>query len=145
MRAARGYLPAVSQKNMEVARRTLESFNSGGVEAALPFFDPEVEWIAPPEWLERHVYEGHAGIREIASAWSQNFDAYRLEAQEYIEAGDDVVVLIYQRGRIKGSSDPIEQPIGYVWSVRDGKTVRVRVHFSWEEALRDAGIEDARD
>jgi ketosteroid isomerase-like protein len=68
----------------------------------------------------------------------RNFDEYRLEPEELIDAGDEVVGLVYQRGRIKGGSDPIEQRIGYVCSVQDGKTVRVQVYFSWEEALRDA-------
>jgi hypothetical protein len=59
------------------------------------------------------------------------------EAPEFIDAGDRVVALVYQRGRIRGSADPIEQQIGYVWTVRNGKGVRGQVYFSWEEPLAD--------
>jgi ketosteroid isomerase-like protein len=131
----------VSRENVEVVRRTLETFNREGVEAALAYLDPEVEWLAPPEWLEQHMYTGHDGIREIASLWSENFEEYRLDLEELIDTGDDVVALLYQRGRIKRSSDLIESPIGYVWTVRNGQGVRVQVYFSWEQALEAVGLQ----
>ncbi|MDQ2939856.1 MAG: nuclear transport factor 2 family protein [Actinomycetota bacterium] len=130
----------MSEENVEVVRRTLETFNREGIEAALQYFDAEVEWLGPPEWLEQHLYKGHDGIRKIASVWSENFEEYRLDPEELIDAGDQVVALVHQRGRIKGSADLIEQRIGYVWAVRNGKGARVQVYFSWEEALRDAGL-----
>jgi ketosteroid isomerase-like protein len=130
----------MSQENVEVVRRTLDAFNRDGVEATLQYLDPEVEWLAPPEWLEQPVYHGHDGIRKVASTWTETFREYRLDADEFIDVGDQVVALVYQRGLIEGSEDPVEQRIGYVWTVRGGKGVRVQVHFSWEAALRDAGL-----
>jgi ketosteroid isomerase-like protein len=133
----------MSEENVEVVRRTLEAFNREGVEAALAFFDPEVEWLGPPEWLEKHLYKGHDGIREIAAIWGENFDEYRLDLKEAIDAGGDhVVALVHQRGLIKGGGDPIEGRLGYDWEVRDGKGVRVQVYFSWEEALEAAGLSE---
>jgi hypothetical protein len=44
----------VSKENVELLRRTLETFNRESVEAALAYLDPEVEW------LERHLYKGQA-------------------------------------------------------------------------------------
>ena len=127
---------------MEVVRDTLAAFNRGGVEAALDYFDPSIEWLAPPEWLEQRLYKGHDGIREIAAVWTENFDEYRLDLERAIGAGDRVIALVYQRGRIKGSGNEIEQPIGYDWEVRNGKGVRVQVYFSWNEALKAAGLSE---
>ena|SRR5690242_15826169 len=132
----------MSQENVEVVQAVFDVFNREGIEAALGYFDPEVEWLGPPEWLEDHLYKGHDGMRRIASVWGENFDEYRLDLERLIDAGDDVVVLVYQRGRIKGSGDIIEQPIGYEWRIRKGKTVRVQVHFSWEAALEAAGLSE---
>jgi ketosteroid isomerase-like protein len=128
-------------ENAEVVRGALETFNREGVEAALAYFDPEVEWLGPPEWLEKHLYKGHDGIREIATVWAESFQEFRLDLEELIDAGDRVVALVYQRGRIKGGGTRIEQRIGYNWEVRNGKGVRVQVYFSWEEARRAAGLE----
>jgi ketosteroid isomerase-like protein len=132
----------VSQENVEIVRRTIEAFNGDGVEAALQYLDPEVEWLAPPEWLEERLYKGHDGIHRLASQWSENIDEYRLDPERFIDAGDAVVVLLFARGRIPGGAAPIEQKLGYVWEVRDRKGVRIQVYFSWEEALEAAGLEE---
>jgi ketosteroid isomerase-like protein len=132
----------MSHEDVEVVRRTIEAFNLDGLDAALEYLDPEVEWLAPPGWLEERLYKGHEGIRRLASQWAENFDEYHLDPHEFMDAGDQVVGLVFQRGRIRGSHDPIEQRIGYVWEVRDGKGVRIQVYFSWEEALEAGGLSD---
>ena len=94
----------MSQENVEVVRDTLAAFNRGGVKAALDYFDPSIEWLGPPEWLEERLYKGHDGIRKIAAVWTENFDNYWLDLEKTIDAGDRVIALVYQRGRIKGQS-----------------------------------------
>ncbi len=95
----------------------------------------------PPEWLEEHLYKGHEGIRRITSQWSEQFDEYRVDPERFIDVGDEVVVvLLFGRGHIKGSTVPMEQKLGYVWEIRGGKGWRVRVDFSWNEALEAAGL-----
>lgn len=71
-------------QNVEVVRAALEALNRDGVEAALAYIDPEVEWLAPPEWLEEHLYKGHDGVRKVASIWRETFDEYRLDLEEAI-------------------------------------------------------------
>jgi ketosteroid isomerase-like protein len=136
------YCVAMSRENVELVRRTIDAFNSEGVEAALAYMDPAIEWVGPPEWLEAALYEGHDGIRKIASLWDENFDEYRLDVERALDAGDHVVALVIQRGRIKGSGDQIQQRIGFDWEVRGGKGVRVRVYFSWQEALAVVGLQE---
>lgn len=121
----------------------IEAFNQGGVESALAFLDPEIEWWAPPDWLEDPVYRGHDGIRRLAAYWTELFDQYRLELVRIVEAGDDkVVILLNQLGQIRGSGDRIEGPIGYVAEVRGGLVTRVDIYFSWERTLEAAGVSD---
>jgi ketosteroid isomerase-like protein len=128
----------LSEEDLDIVRLTIEAFNREGVEAAIEYLDPGVDWVAPREWLEERVYEGHDGIRRIASQWSENFDEYRIDVEELIDMGPRVLALVFLRGRIKEGGDPIEQRTGYVWEVRGGKGVRVEVYFSWEEARRAA-------
>jgi ketosteroid isomerase-like protein len=129
--------------NVDVVRNMFEAFNRGGVEAALPYFDPEIEWLTPDEWLEQHLYKGYDGLRKLASDWGENFDDYRLDLERAVDVGDDrLVVLIYQRGRIKGEDTSMEQRIGCDWQLRDGKGVRVQAYFSWEDAMQAVGLED---
>ena len=128
-----------SHEDAEIVKAAMESFNEGGVEAVIEYLDPDVEWVAPREWLEEPVYYGHDGVRTVSAIWREIFDDYRLDLEEIIDAGDHVVALVTRRGCIKRSGDPIEQRIGYDWTIRDGKGVRVQAYFSWEDALAAAG------
>jgi ketosteroid isomerase-like protein len=117
----------------------LQAFNDEGIDAALEYFDPDIEWWAPPEWLEDRLYSGHTGVRQLAEFWTQQFDEYRVEPSRLIDIGDDrVVALLHQRGRIRGSGDRIEQQVGYIARFRAGKVAEVRVYFSWEATLEAA-------
>jgi uncharacterized protein len=126
---------ATATTDEQVVRATLDALNGDGVEAALAYFDPQVEWLAPPEWLEEHLYKGHDGVRRLAGRWHETFDDYRLDLEEIIDAGDHLVALVTRRGRMKRSGDLLEQRIAYHWNVRHGKAVRLQAYFSWEEAL----------
>jgi ketosteroid isomerase-like protein len=124
-------------------RGLIDAFNADGIDAALEYFDPGVEWWAPPEWLEDRLYRGHEGIRRLADFWTQQFDEYRLEPKRFVNLGDDrALVLMHQRGNIKGSRSPIEQPIGWIVEGQDGKLTEVRVYFSWHATLNAAGLSE---
>lgn len=121
-------------------RGAIEAFSDLGIDAALEYCDPEIEWWAPPEWLEDRLYRGQEGVRELAAFWTQQFDEYQLEPEKFIDLGGDrVLALLHQRGRIKGSGNRIEQPIGYIAHIRQGKLREVHVYFSWEATLEAAG------
>jgi ketosteroid isomerase-like protein len=132
----------MSEENVEVVRQVVDSFNRGGVEAALRYFDPAINWVGPPEWLEDHLYEGHDGLRKLALQWNENFDEYRLDPERFIDGSDAVVVLLFLRGRIKGSAIPIDQAATWVCQLRQGKVAHVQVYFSWEEGLDAAGLSE---
>jgi ketosteroid isomerase-like protein len=131
----------MSEEMAASVRGLIDAFNADGIDAALEYFDPGVEWWAPPEWLEDRLYAGHDGIRRLADFWTQQFDEYRLEPERFVDLGDDrALVLMHQRGNIKGSRAPIEQPLGWIVQGQDGKLTEVRVYFSWHATLNAAGL-----
>jgi ketosteroid isomerase-like protein len=134
----------MSDGNVEATLRDMiRAFNTGGVEAALPYFHPEIAWYAPPEWLEKSVYRGHDGLRELAASWEQNFDEYRLDVERVVDLSSGRALgLLYQRGRIRDSSRELEQHIAFIVRLQDGELVRVDVHFSWEAGLEAAGLRE---
>jgi ketosteroid isomerase-like protein len=119
----------------------IDAFNETGVEAALPYLHPEIEWVAPPEWLEDRLYKGHDGIRRLSAYWTQLFDEYRVTPQRVMDAGDGrVLLLLQQEGRIIGSGDRVESPLGYLVEIHDTLVARVEIFFSWEATLEAAGL-----
>jgi ketosteroid isomerase-like protein len=133
----------MSQENVEVVNGVVEAFNTRGLEAALAYVHPELAWYAPPEWLEKEVYRGRQGLRELAESWGQNFDEYGLDLERVVDLGGNrVLALLVQRGRIKAGGNPVELAVGWIVEVLDGQLARVDVHFSWESALEAAGVSE---
>jgi hypothetical protein len=57
----------MSQENVEIVRSSIETYNADGLEAAMAFLHPEVEWHTNLEWPEAPIFRGHDGIRELSS------------------------------------------------------------------------------
>ena len=132
----------MSEENVEVMRHVVENFNRGGVEAVLPYFHDDIEWVGPPEWLDDHLYKGHEGLRKLASQWTDSFDEYRLDPERFTDTGTSVVVLLFTRGRIKDSELPIAQESSWVCRIENGKVTHVQVYFSWQEGLEATGLSE---
>jgi ketosteroid isomerase-like protein len=134
----------MSPGNVEVVCDAVAAFETAGVEGALEYFDPTIEWFAPPEWPEDRLYEGYDGLRTVASVWPENFDEFRLGLETAVEAGDHVLALIIQGVRIKGSSHRLEHRVAWNCEVRNGRIARVHPYFSWEEGLESVGLAEFR-
>ena len=130
----------MSQENVEIIRRIYVAYGRGDIEGAVAELDPEVEWSEPPRSPGAvRPYRGHEGARRSLSAWVRAWDEYRLELDELIDAGDQVLAKARQIVRGKGSGIEIEQPLFSVWTLRNGKVLRLRMYHDQAEALEAAG------
>jgi ketosteroid isomerase-like protein len=63
------------------------------------------------------------------------FDALSLEPEEFIDAGDRIVVSLRQRIRGKGSGAELVGHIAHVWTMRGGAALHLRIFGDKERAL----------
>jgi ketosteroid isomerase-like protein len=68
-------------------------------------------------------------------------DEVHFGAEDIRDAGDDVVAFVRMRARGKGSGIEVEARIAHLWTMRDGKGVRVRV-LERDAALEAAGLRE---
>jgi ketosteroid isomerase-like protein len=130
----------MSQENVNAVRRGYEHLRQTG-EFPWELIDPAVEVHDPPIGPDSQVYLGHQGMRTALANVQQSFDEVRFEAEDFLEAGDDVVAFVRMRGRGKGSGIEVEARIAHLWTMRGGKGVRVRV-LEREAALEAAGLRE---
>jgi ketosteroid isomerase-like protein len=131
----------MSQENVETSSNAIAALNRDGVEGFLAYCHPDVEWIAPPDWPEDPVFNGHDGVRRAIALFDEQLDDFRVEIDRVVDVdGERVVVLLYQSGRIKGSGHTLREPLGVATEFRDGKATRFQVYFSWREALKAVGL-----
>ena len=132
----------MSQQNLDAVRRGIESYVAGDWEAWLAEFDPEITWEETPGLgPDPAIYRGVDEVRAAVTSWLEMWVDYHFEVAQYIDAGDDVVVLASERGRSR-TGVSVERELGQLHTLRDRKLVRTRLYGSWAEARRAAGLPD---
>jgi ketosteroid isomerase-like protein len=136
----------MSQENVEVIKRAHERLFGDlagfrGVAADLAkFCDPEVHVDQTRRVLNPASYDGYEGLvrafTEVRDAWEQ----FALEPEQFIDAGDRVVVIHRVRARGRGSGVEIVARSASVYTLRDGRVVRLVVYGEPSEALEAVGL-----
>ena len=132
----------MSQQNVDKARDFLAAYNRRDFDAAVEFFDPEIEWVLPP--LQRA--DSCRGPEEVKRFWrglDETFEELRLDPQESVDAGDRVAIRLRYYTRGKGSGVEIEGELYHqVATFRDGTMVRIEYFTDWDQALEAAGVKE---
>jgi ketosteroid isomerase-like protein len=81
----------MSQENVEIIRRHHEAFNRSDLAAILEWTDPEAEWRDRADDPDAAVHRGHEAIMKHLADLA-DLAELRIEPQEFIGAGDSVVV-----------------------------------------------------
>jgi len=132
----------MSQENVEIVRRAVElirpfdeSFSGSRVGTNL--LDPAFE-VHDHDSPDLGLLRGHAGFLR----WIDYWDAmdWSLDPEEFIDAGERVVVLARLSARGRESGVSLERRDGMVWTVRDGKAVRLDYFNNATKALEAAGL-----
>jgi ketosteroid isomerase-like protein len=128
----------VSQENVDRATDFIAAYNRRDFDAAVRFFDPEIDWILP----ELQGADSCRGPEEVKRFWrglDETFDELRLDPQETVDAGDRVAIRLRYQARGKGSGLEMESELYHqVATFRDGMMVRIEYFTDWPSALEAA-------
>ena len=134
----------MSQENVELVREGYATFLRGDVNAVLAWggIDPEIEVRAAEMFPGEVSYHGYAGYLAYMERWMESWEEYELIPEEFIDAGDQVVVIYRAIGRGQDSGVEVEGRRAHVWTIRDGKAVRWEIFARPAEALEAAGLSE---
>src|SRR5262245_10301848 len=132
----------MSQENVEVVRHALEAWGRGDREAAADLLDPEVEWRMPPNIPEAGTYRGRDEVVQRLDEFLDAWDALAVTVEKLMDAGDRVVALVRYSGRGRESGIEIGgvSTDAQVWTLRDGKALKVELYAGTADALEAAGL-----
>jgi ketosteroid isomerase-like protein len=129
----------MSQANIEVVRRHQEAFNRGDLAAMLELTSPDVEWWDRADDPDASVHRGHdAVINHLADF--DDLAELRVEPEEFIDAGDFVVVPARLTGHGRTSGVSFEEHQVNVFRLCDGKVTEIREYREMSEALKALGL-----
>ena len=121
----------MSQETVEIVR----TFLCVDVDEALTYADPEIVWNP----IEELPTQGHAAVRASLARWKAEWDDYKVMPEEFDDMGDSVVVTVRLRGRGRGSGIEIDALFYDVYTLSDGKIVRMDQFTERSQALEAAG------
>ena len=131
----------MSEENVELVRRTYEAVNKGDSDAMVLYFHPEIEFHAYPR-SPGGVYHGKQAVREyIENVW-EHFDRARIEVEELLDAGDQVVAATTLHVVPKRGQQEMTVHIVEVFTIRGGLLAERRSYSTRNEALKAAGLSE---
>ena len=128
----------MSKENVELVRRGIQS--AAGFWALL---DDQVVWdthnYSSVVDLD-DVYVGREAVISASRHYWGTWDDYHLDAEELIDAGASVVLVVRERGRGKGSGAPFERRWAQVMTFREGRIIRWELFPHRAAALQAVGL-----
>jgi ketosteroid isomerase-like protein len=132
----------MSQENVENVRRGMDAWNRGDLDDWLACFAPEGELHTTGRFPDRGTYRGRTGLERYWTEIRGDIEELNLSVSDVRAIGDKVFWTVTGRGRGKRSGAPVEGPLWFVTTFRDGLAVRVESYVDSAEALEAAGLEE---
>jgi len=131
----------MSQENVEMIRSVYESLNRGDWDGVFRNAHPEMELITQ-RGPAAGAFRGQEAIKTQVQDGFAAFEAWRIQPDEFFEAGDHVVVYVKVRSQPRGSSVEMEVRNAHLWTIRDGTIWSLKTFAVREEALEAAGLRE---
>jgi ketosteroid isomerase-like protein len=76
--------------------------------------------------VEPGTHYGHAGVRRAFESLFESFESFEIEVHELLDLDDRVLALSRVKGHGRGSGLEVDNLGAELWSLRDGRAVKVR-------------------
>jgi len=134
----------ISPSPLEIAQRAYVAFDRDDLDGVLADLDDAIEWQQAQGLPHGGTYHGIADVRKnvfdpLDRDW---WDEFTATPHQFIDGGDEIVVLGRYRGTAKGSGRALDVPFVHVWTITGEKVVRFRQFLDtagWNTALGERG------
>jgi ketosteroid isomerase-like protein len=127
----------MSRENVELAQRVLGHFVATG-DVLWDTADPEVE-VHDHDTPDQGDYLGREGVARWLEEWGAAWAEWRMEPEEFLDAGDSVVIFIRMSAEGRGSGIEVDRRDALVYEIRDGLVKRIDYYNDRDEALKAVG------
>jgi len=131
----------MSQENVEIVRSIYEALNRGDWDAATRLTDADFE-VTIERGPNAGSHRGRDSIQAVIEDQREAFDSWIVEVEQVADGGDQVVAMITNHLRPRGTDAEFEMRNGHIWTIRDGVALSLRGFSNPEEALQAAGLSE---
>ena len=111
--------------NLNAVKKVYEAFAKGDIPSVLGFLARDIEWTEAEGFPYGGTYHGPKGVLEgVFMRLGSEWNGFAAVPDEFIDAGDTVVVLGKYSGTYKSTSKSFQANFAHVWKMSDGKAAR---------------------
>jgi ketosteroid isomerase-like protein len=128
-------------ENVRILGRMYEAWDAQDLPAVLELLDPEFEWVNPVYAVHPGIRRGHDGMEKVMENLRESFESQIRVLGDVEDLGDRVLwhTIFRARGRDSGALIEIEEQ--HLWTLREGKILRIQWFHDVEEARQAAGLD----
>ena len=128
--------------NLDIIKTLYQAFEKGEIDTILDILAANVEWHESEKLPYGGTFIGpdavFAGVFEkIGDQWD-NFQAH---VEEFIDGGDRIITLGFDRGTYKATGKSMEAPTASIWTLKNGKVIKFVQYIDtmkvWEATLNN--------
>ena len=125
----------------ETIDAAIAAWNEDGVDGFMEFMAPDVEWHAPPGFLEGEVFNSKAALLpQMREQFGSVFKNSRTELRDVVHGPHGWLVAAHQTSEYGATQ--IEWLAWYVVQIDHGLLKRMWVFMDREPAVRQAGLDE---
>lgn len=132
----------MSKENVDLVRSIYDAFAAGDIDRVVSLMSPDMVWNEAENfpYADNNPYRGpEAILTGVFARLGTDWDGFAAVPEEFIDAGDTVVVLGRYRGTFKGTHRWLDAQLAHVWRVADGKAAAFQQYTDTLQAARVMG------
>lgn len=128
--------------NLDLIRRLYEAFGAGDIPTVLSLMSPGIVWNEAESfaYADGNPYRGpDAVLSGVFARLGSEWDGFAAMPEEFLDAGDTIVVLGRYRGTSKATGRAMDAQMAHVWRVAGGKATGFQQYTDTLQLARVTG------
>jgi uncharacterized protein len=129
----------MAEDDIRALQKLYDAFDRGEIDPFLERLAHDVEWRVPEPLPWGGTHHGHDGARTVMERMREHVDRPVSIADDWLDAGDRIVVIGRFRGAARSSGRDFEARFAHVWALDNGVARQVDVHVDTATVLEALG------
>ena len=126
------------QENVQLVKNGYAAFARRDIQGLLALFAEDIEWVIPGAGLPLSgTYRGHAGVASFFQKLAAESEILAFEPREFVAEGDRVLVVGWERAKVKATNRMFQADWVMAFTVQNGKVTKFH-EYSDTQAIAEA-------
>jgi ketosteroid isomerase-like protein len=130
----------MSHENVEIVQRAMAAYMGNDEATFRKLAAPDIVISGRPDQPDVRDHHGYDGMLRASAEWLEAWDDHTIEAARVWDAEDFVFVGTRESGRGRISGVPLETESIFVYTLSQGRIVRIQIFGSEREAVQAVGL-----